>query len=177
MAFQIPIPNITPEEARACKDVLLAQEDALRYAEHFGAAEAFELGAAFARRIPTLPSGVSVTITRESDGVVMYQFVADDKDVHNLEFAEGKRQAALKAGHAGPWAQLDMLETGRTKGMWDDVPAYVPAGGAFPIRMGNEWVATLAVSGLAVGRDHELVVSVLEEVLNKQVPRFGCRVI
>jgi uncharacterized protein (UPF0303 family) len=177
MAFQIPIPDMTPEEARACKEVLLEQEAQLRYPERFGAAEALELGLAFARRVPNLPSGVSVTITREADGVVMFQWVADDKDAHNLEFAAGKRAAALEAGHAGPWTQLDMLERGETQGMWDRVPAYVPAGGAFPIRAGDEWVATLAVSGLAVGRDHELVVSVLEETLGKQAPRFACRVI
>ena len=177
MAVQIPIPGITAEEARACKEVLLAQEETLRYPTRFGAAEALELGLAFARRVPALPSGVSVTITRERDGVVMFQWVADDKDVRNLEFAEGKRQAALKAGHAGPWAQIEMLETGETEGMWDRVPAYVPAGGAFPIRVGDEWVATLAISGLAVGCDHELVVSVLEEVLGRRVPRFACVII
>jgi len=176
MAFQIPIPEMTEEEARACKEALLEQEAKLRY-ERFGATEALELGLAFARRVPDLASGVSVTITRESDGVVMYQWVADDKDVHNLEFAAGKRVAALQAGHAGPWLQLDMLERGEAEGMWDRVPAFVPAGGAFPIRVGETWVATLAVSGLAVGRDHELVVSVLEEVLNVSVPRFACRVI
>lgn len=52
--------------------------------------------------MPLSPSGYSVTITREADGVRMFQWVSDDKEERNLLFADGKRHAALKAGHASP---------------------------------------------------------------------------
>lgn len=40
-------------------------------------------------------------------------------------------------------------------------------GGAFPIRVGDAWVATLAVSGLHEGKDHELCVRALARALGR----------
>ena len=56
--------------------------------------------------------------------------------------------------------------------MWTNVPDEVPACGAFPIRVGDEWVATLSVSGLHEGLDHELVVRALQNVLGVEVPAY-----
>ena len=171
MAEGIPIPQLTPEMARAAMEVLLEQERMLRYGR-FGADEAFELGRIARSLVPAFASGYSVTITRERDGVCMFQWVADDKDERNLLFAEGKRRSALEAGHAGPWAQLEAALSGTLAGVWDKVPDKVPACGAFPIRVGDEWVATIAVSGLDAGLDHEVILRALERALGVAAPRW-----
>ena len=175
MAENIPVPELTPSLAQEALAVLVEQERVLRY-ESFGSAEALELGVALAGLAPAFGEGVSVTITRESDGVRVFQWVADDKDKRNLLFAEGKRAAAIKAGHAGPWAQIAAASSGDLAGVWDNVPAEVPACGAFPIRVGDEWVATLAVSGLSNGEDHEIILRALEKVLGVEAPRWDAPV-
>lgn len=168
--------TLTAEGARTAMEVLLEQERALRY-QHFGAKEALELGGIAASLVDNFGEGVSVTITRESDGVAMFQWVADDKDAKNLLFADGKRKAALAAGHASPWAQLEAIaEGGDVTAVWADVPAKVPACGAFPIRVGDEWVATFAVSGYMEGHDHEIIVRALERALKVTVPRWDAAV-
>lgn len=176
MAENIPAPLLTPEAARVAQKILLGQEHALRYPTSFGAQEALALGQAAIDLMPEYESGYSVTITRERDGVRMFQWVADDKDERNLLFAEGKRQAALAAGHAGPWAQLEATITGDLDTIWSRVPDEVPACGAFPIRVGDDWVATIAVSGLHDGLDHEVILRALERTLKVEVQRWDAPV-
>lgn len=176
MAENIPIPELTADDAREAEKVLLEQERILRYPERFGAAEALELGNIAVALVPEFPSGYSVTVTRESDGVRIFQWVADDKEERNLLFADGKRRSALKAGHAGPWSQLEATISGDIAGVWAKVPDEVPACGAFPIRVGDEWVATIAVSGLHDGLDHEVILRALEQALGVSVPRWNAPV-
>ena len=160
-------------EAKAAMKVLLEQERLLRYAEKFDAGDAFELGCAVVELNDTFGHGVSVAVTREEDDLVLFQWVADDCDARNLLFANGKRAAAKASGHASPWAQLEAVVRGTDTGVvWANVPEEVPACGAFPIRVGEEWVATLAVSGLSDGLDHEVILRALEKVLDVSVPRW-----
>ena len=175
MAEGIALPELTASDACVAQEVLLEQERLLRY-DYFGSAEALRLGSAVASLAPEFGEGVSVTITRETDCVRMFQWVADDKDERNLLFAEGKRAAARRAGHAGPWAQLEAAKAGDTSHVWDNVPAEVPACGAFPIRVGDEWVATIAVSGYMEGLDHEIILRALEQVLGVTAPRWDAAV-
>lgn len=168
---------LSAEAAKSAMEVLLEQERVLRYG-HYGAEEALELGRIAASLALEFGEGISVTITRESDGVVMFQWVADDKDARNLLFAEGKRKAARDAGHASPWAQLEAAAEGiDPAAVWADVPNKVPACGAFPIRVGEEWVATIAVSGYMEGLDHEIIVRALEQALGTTVPRWDAPVV
>ena len=175
MAEGISSPQLTPDAARVAQDVLLEQERILRY-ERFGADEALRLGRAVVSLAPDFGEGVSITITRESDGVRVFQWVADDKGERNLLFAEGKRAAARKAGHAGPWVQLEAAIDGDVSHVWDAVPDEVPACGAFPIRVGEEWAATVAVSGYMEGLDHEIILRALEQELGITAPRWDAPV-
>lgn len=169
--------NVEASESKAAMNVLLEQERLLSYKEQFGATEAFELGSSVSRASKAFEHGVSVTIVRESDDLVMFQWVADDCDGRNILFAQGKRAAAKKAGHASPWAQLVAAADGTDPAsVWANVPDEVPACGAFPIRVGEEWVATLCVSGLSDGLDHEVIVRALEQVLGTEVPRWEAQV-
>ena len=164
--------------AKAAMDVLLKQEELLRYTNKFDATDAFALGCAAVALNDTFGHGVSVTITREEDDLVLFQWVSDDCGERNLLFANGKRAAAKKAGHASPWAQLDAAARGKDANavVWANVPDEVPACGAFPIRVGEEWVATIGVSGLSDGLDHEVIVRALEKVLGVSVPRWEAAV-
>ena len=175
MAEGIALPELTASDACVAQEALLEQERLLRY-DYFGSAEALRLGSVVASMAPDFGEGVSVTITREADGVRVFQWAADDKGERNLLFAEGKRAAALKAGHAGPWAQLEAAKAGDMSHVWDNVPAEVPACGAFPIRVGDEWVATIAVSGYMEGLDHEIILRALEQELGVTVPRWDAAV-
>lgn len=169
--------SITAAEAAEAMDVLAAQERVLRYAERFGAAEALVLGVAAARLASEYDETYTVTITREEDGAVAFQWLGEGKGARNLAFAAGKRAAALASGHASPWAQLEAIAGGRPlDGLWARVPELCPSCGAFPVRVGDEWVATIAVSGLHEGLDHEVVVRALEQVLETTVPRFAVAV-
>ena len=168
---------MTAQEATAALEVLAQQEQELCFSERFGSVEALELGTAAARLAPEYSEGYSVTITRESDGAVIFQWITDDKGARNLTFAAGKRAAALKAGHASPWLQLQATANGEPpEKPWAKAPDVVPACGAFPLRVGSEWVATIAVSGLHEGLDHEVIIRALEQVLGKTVPRFATEV-
>ena len=165
--------TITPQQAREAMGVLLEQERILRY-EAFDAQRALELGRIAAELAPEYDETYTVTITRESDGAIWFQWLADDKGARNLMFAAGKRNAARAAGHASPWAQLTAIAEGRPlDDVWAKVPDEVASLGAFPIRVGDEWVATLAVSGLHNGLDHEVVLRSLEKALGVTVPRWS----
>ena len=169
--------GITATEAAEAMGVLDAQERELRYAVRFGAAEALDLGVAAARLAGDYDEAYTVTITREEDEAVAFQWLGEGKGARNLEFAGGKRAAALAAGHASPWAQLEAIASGNALDeVWARVPEVCPACGAFPIRVGDEWVATIAVSGLHEGLDHEVIVRALEQVLGTTVPRFAVAV-
>lgn len=169
--------GITATEAAEAMDVLVAQERELRYARRFGAAEALDLGIAAARLASEFDETYTVTITREEDGVIAFQWLGEGKGERNLMFAAGKRAAALASGHASPWAQLHAIASDEPLDeVWALVPEVCPSCGAFPVRVGDEWVATIAVSGLHEGLDHEVIVRALEQVLEKTVPRFAVTV-
>lgn len=168
----MPDKTITPNEAREAQKVLLEQERMLRY-EAFDAVRVLELGCIAAELANEYDETYTVTITRESDGAVWFQWLADDKGARNLMFAAGKRAAALAAGHASCWAQLDAIAEGLSlDDVWAKAPNEVASCGAFPIRVGNEWVATLAVSGLHNGLDHEVVLRALEQALDTTAPHW-----
>lgn len=146
-----------------------SQERLLRYPERFGAYEALELGRAIASLAEDYDRGIGVCIYRESDGLILFQWMMDDKAARNLTFIEGKRLAALACGHCSLWAYADNEASGAGGELFDPASGACPAGGAFPVRLeAGEWVATISLSGLHEGKDHELVVRALCRVLGKQ---------
>ena len=169
---------VAPIDQKA-REVLLAQEAELIYPERFGADEALALGCAVAKTARDYDRGITAVITRESDGMVLFSWSMDDKAPRNAAFAEGKRAAALRCGHAslmcyvehkldGSWDELyRALENPKAAPMPPAEQFVCPVGGAFPIRVGDTWVATLAVSGLHDGKDHELCVRALARALGK----------
>lgn len=163
-----PAFSVTPRAL----EVLDEQERTLRYAEKFDADDAFELGAAIRSLAGDYDLGYVIRIVREVDGYDLFRWGADGKRPANYDYADGKRQAALRLGHCSLWgwtkAQLD--------GTTDELFSHgdMPVAGAFPIRVGDEQVATVCVSGLHEGLDHELIVRGLSQVLGVSVPAYPC---
>lgn len=138
----------------------LAQEDVERQEAElvwpgaFGADEALDLGCHVAHMAGEYDRGFTVRIFRESDGLMLFGWAMDDKAPRNDDFVAWKRELAKGCGHASLWAGLAPDGVG------------IGAAGAFPIRNTNgEWVATICVSGLHDGKDHEIVVRALEQAL------------
>lgn len=164
-----PAFTVTP----AALDVLAEQERILRWPEGatFGADEALALGNAVAGITKDYDLGYVVRITREADGYELFAWGADGKRPANYDYAEGKRRAALRLGHCSLWGWTEaMLSDGGVDQLFSHED--MPVAGAFPIRVGDEWVATLAVSGLHEGLDHELLVRGLEQVLGVTAPAY-----
>lgn len=163
-----PALTVTPQAL----DVLAEQERALRYPERFGAAEAFDLGRAVRGLADDYDRGYVVRIVRERDGYDLFRWGSDDKRPANYDYAEGKRQASLRLGHCSLWGWTEAMLGGAEGQPLSD--ADLPVGGAFPIWVGDERVATACVSGLHEGLDHELLVRALCRVLGRDVPAYPC---
>lgn len=157
-AREVFVPRADWTAARA---VLLEQERVLRYTECFGAVEALQLGCALAALAADYDRGVVAQIVRASDGLVLFQWSMDDKAPRNEAFVAGKRAATLVSGGCSLRCYAEYCLDGSWAEMLDPGSPAMFAGGAFPIRVGDELVATLAVSGLHEGKDHELVVRAL----------------
>ncbi len=147
--------------------MLEMQEKILQYPS-FENEDALILGNRIAELDKEYSMGVAIRIIRESDGMIMFQYVTKDKREKNFEYAEMKRKASLACGHSSAWANIAMQvkESG-----YVNPEGALPAGGAFPIRTKDGTLqATVLVSGLHEGKDHELILRALCEVLEEDVP-------
>lgn len=157
------------------------QEKVLTF-EQFGSADALKLGNVLAETALDYDREVSIQITRESDGAVLFQYLMDSKSERNVVFMKGKRNVVLQSGHSSLWAYVKcQLEQAEQAAKEADIPyqnpfadssRYCLSGGAFPIFVGETHAATVAVSGLHEGKDHELVIRGLMQVLNRTTPEF-----
>lgn len=154
-----------------CLEALREQEECLRF-EKFLSQDALRLGNAVAELAGEYDREISVRITREADGAVLFLYLMDSKSQRNVGFMEGKRQAVLATGHCSLWPYVEHKLNGSWQEMFAEGSKNLACGGAFPIRVGNEHMATVAVSGLHEGKDHELIVRALEKVLGKKAPDF-----
>lgn len=149
-------------------EALLAQEHELVWPRAFGARDALAVGQAVADLAGEYDRGVGLRIYREVDELVVFQWMMDDKAARNLHFIGGKRVAARTCGHASLWAWAEHEESGAWPELFDPNGSACPSGGAFPIRTADgDWVATISLSGLHEGKDHELVVRALCRILGK----------
>ena len=166
-------PTISAADARAAIECLLEQERILTFDHPFTATDALVLGSYAAGLRNDYNEGYCIEIWRESDGADLFRWLADDKADRNYMFAAGKRRSALVSGHASPYEQLDAIAQGRSlDDVWAKVPHSVASCGAFPIRAEGTWVATIAVSGLHEGLDHDVVLRALEHATGRSAPRL-----
>lgn len=151
---------------------LLEKEEEDLAFENFGNQDAYRLGCEIVTLSQEYERGIAVTITREADQCVVFQYLDDAKSQRNLDFASGKRRAALKAGHSSFFVTVDQFLYQNHPELTEDPARYCLSGGAFPIRVNGEWKYTVSVSGLHEGEDHELVVRALYAMKKMKMPDF-----
>jgi uncharacterized protein (UPF0303 family) len=145
-------------------DILIQQEQDLRY-DTFHSIDAFKLGEEIIKQAEKEDRGIVIQIIRESDGLVIFQYVMDDKAERNFIFCSYKHEALLEQGHSSAWMYVNEEVKGNHESIY--------SGGAFPIRdQDNHLIASLLVSGLHEGKDHHIIVHALENVLNKNTVSF-----
>ncbi len=148
-------------------DILEQQENALRY-ETFTNEDALKLGMQILTLQKNYDRGVAVRITRESDGLVLFQHVMEDKNERNLKYAEGKHLCVTEYGHSSAWVNV----ASKIRNM-ELKEGLLPSGGCFPIFLKDGTLAaSVMVSGLHEGKDHELIVRAISEILETPYPEF-----
>ena len=85
----------TSTYSQDCLDTIVEQERILRYDKTFTSNDALDVVEAARNLAPEYDRGYGIRVTRESDGLVLAQWMADDKAPRNVSFMEGKRLAAL----------------------------------------------------------------------------------
>lgn len=158
---------------------LRCQEDLLVYDRPFASDEALALGLAVAKLAPCYERGFSVAVVRDADDLVMFEWAATGQGPRNARFMDAKRAASRLAGCSGLRIWLEHEREGRWQELFDALErdsaagAYLsvlPVEGSFPICERDEAstsrrVATLTVSGLHDGQDHEVMVRGLCDAL------------
>ena len=155
------------------KDIkLLKQQEKLIHFDSFGSVDAMALGVILARLCAEYPEQLAVVITRESDQTVIYQYVMDEKKKRNLNYAAAKRNAVLASGHSSLLALAEACEGTIPEVLLKEDEEIMLVGGAFPVFVNGVHTATIAVSGLHEGKDHEIIVRALEEYLDIDLPVY-----
>jgi uncharacterized protein (UPF0303 family) len=152
-------------------EMLRQQENLLRFSA-FGSADALAIGQILARLSAEYPEQLAVVITREADQTVIFQYVMDEKKQRNLNFAAGKRNAVLASGHSSLLTLAEACEGNIPDALLKEDEVIIPVGGAFPVFVDGVHTATIAVSGLHEGKDHEIIVRALAEYLNIDLPAY-----
>lgn len=152
-------------------EILEAEEELLQY-ESFTSKEALELGNHLVELLKEYDGELAIRITRESDHAVVFQYIMDSKSERNLGFIEGKQKVLELTGHSSLYAAIQAKVDGYLPERLSRENGCAAAGGAFPIRVNGQQVAVLAVSGLHEGKDHEIIVRALSDILGKETPCF-----
>lgn len=157
-------------------EILEAQENILQF-EHFNSMDAFELGKTIVECSIKYKEGIAINIQRCRDNGIIFQYMDENKAERNFGFAKGKRNTVLQTGHNSLWALVKSVVDGKIdlKESLEE-PAY-PVGGAYPIYVHGEMIATVALSGLHYGNDFRLLVEALSIYLDKEIPSFTAEIV
>ncbi len=150
---------------------VLEEQERCFCVEEVTSQDALQIGMNIISFLPEYDRGISVQIIRESDECTVFQYITDDKKESNLMYASGKRNAILAYGHSSAYVNVyrklhDIDEELKEKKV-------LPSGGAFPLyNKEGKLVASVLVSGLHEGKDHELIVRGLEKTYGVKAPVF-----
>jgi len=142
----------------------------------FGEAEAIALGCRIIEESRQY-GDIFVCIHRLSDDAVILQLMGDRCTNRNLDFAMKKRNTVIKTGHCSLWAMAKEQTSGGLDELFADNSDCYAVGGAFPIFVEDKVAATVAVSGLKNGMDHQVVVNALAFLKSEEVPLFSGKLI
>ena len=156
-------------------EVLFKQEQNLQY-KQFTNQDALALGNKVIELDAHYDRPISAAIYREPEGLPVFLHLMDGKSKRNIEFMEGKRKVLLETGHSSLYAYLDHAVNGSSAKFFEQWPPYMPSGGAFPIHAAGEHVATLMVSGIHEGYDHDLIIEALSQLLETSTEPIACAI-
>ena len=166
---------MTPE----FKNILLSYHDSIT-PEHIKEIEAGELSFPFFSSEEALKLGthiinasekygeeIALMIVRERDQAVIFQYIMDGKSERNINFARMKMKAAQITGHSSLWA-FAKLAYGCALPELEENEDALPVGGAYPVMVNGEHVATIALSGLHEGHDGALLIEAIASYLHQE---------
>ena len=146
---------------------LLKQEESLQFTS-FSSETAWEIGQLFVQKGQERKLSITIDITMNSHQLFHYSFPGTSPD--NDEWVKRKVNLVTRFGHSSFYMGQFLKSLGKTIEEVFLVPEsrFGAHGGCFPIILkGSGVVGTITVSGLAQEDDHQLVVDVIGEYLEK----------
>ncbi|MEP7054779.1 MAG: heme-degrading domain-containing protein [Actinomycetota bacterium] len=149
-------------------DALLEQERQLQFTK-FDNDVAWRLGSRLVAAAKDQGLPVTIDITRGSQQ--LFHAALQGTSADNDDWIRRKCRAVYRFGHSSYYLGRTYTDRGarfEDEPHWDHL-VHAAHGGAFPVLVrGAGLIGTIAVSGLPQARDHELVVTVLEEFLDAE---------
>lgn len=153
--------------------LLQAEEERLQF-DSFDYADAFRLASVIQVLQKEYDRNIALSIFDEESDMEIIRILQDGKTERNLRFIQEKRKCARAYGHSSLYGCV-MHELKKDQN--EEMRNCMHAGGAFPIRVSGKWKYTVSVSGLHEGKDHELIVRGLSEMLQKQPVLFPYKMV
>ncbi|MBQ2657665.1 MAG: Gfo/Idh/MocA family oxidoreductase [Erysipelotrichaceae bacterium] len=147
---------------------VLEQQERDLSLDGFSSQIAYEIGTVIKETALEYDLPVGIRITREMDGLAVFQYMMDAKKESNINYMEGKRASVKETGHSSAWAYVKS----KADPGFAAKEGCLLSGGAFPFYVDGQLEAIVAVSGLHEGKDHELIVRSLERYLNRKTVVF-----
>lgn len=140
--------------------------------ETFNQQIALDLALSLIQHSKNYDGEIVLRISDEIRNIVIFQYVMETKTEKNIKLAMLKRNAVLQTGHCSLWLLIKAKLENQCLSHLFNNKDILPIGGAFPIYVGEKHVATISISGLHDGLDHELIVKTLYKFLNKEELEF-----
>lgn len=146
---------------------ILTQEEQLQFAR-FDATTAWTLGTRLRGLAAERKTAVTIDIQLHGRPLFFYSMPGTGPDT--VDWVRRKRNVVLYY-HRSSYAiglQLELHQTTLTEQLGLDLRDYTAHGGSFPLLLrGTGCIGTITVSGLPQRADHELIVEVLAELLER----------
>lgn len=147
---------------------LLQQEEEIQFSR-FPNDLALEVGLALLQEAKTHSKPVAIDITR--NGLQLFHFAMEGTAIDNGEWIRRKNNVVNRFGHSSFFVGRSLKNADKTieEKYLISSQEYAAHGGAFPLIVrGVGPVGTVTVSGLPQQEDHELVVRVLRQFVERQ---------
>lgn len=146
-------------------------ENQLRF-KIFGSLEALALGEKILKSTEAEEvEKLAIQIIRVSDNIPIFQYLGNEAKERNLGYIRAKVAAVLASNHNSLWS-LVAHHVGKIELSSKDLETQLPVSGAFPIKVGEELVAVVGLSGLKNGNDFRALISGMSDYLSVQPEAF-----
>ena len=145
--------------------------------KRFNSGDALRLGNQIVLEAKRRGGNLIVRIIRTEDNVSVFQYVDDNTNQRNIDFAMMKGNTVRATGHCSLWALVKELTVGGVSSVFYEGSNCLPVGGAFPVYIGDRLAAIIMTSGLHDGLDHLVIVEAMCSVQNAKVPAFTAKLV